>query len=80
MALTRSQQLSRIRGENTAQELRLRRALWADRQRYLLQAKTPVGRPDMVFLGTRVAVFADRYVSAMRSTNDDAVIWVPQPG
>lgn len=34
MALTRSQQMARIRGKDTGPELRLRKALWAAGRRY----------------------------------------------
>jgi len=51
--------MSRIRSRDTGPELRLRRALWAGGLRYRLHATTPVGRPDLVFPGPRVAVFVD---------------------
>lgn len=59
MALTRSQQMARIKGRNTRPEILLRQALWARGLRYRLHAKTSVGRPDVVFPGRRVAVFID---------------------
>ena len=59
MALTRSQQMSRIRGRNTKPERNLRTLLWATGLRYRLHAKTPAGRPDIVFPGAKVAVFVD---------------------
>ena len=57
--LTRSQQMSRIRGKNTEPEKRLRSALWAAGLRYRVYAQTPVGRPDVVFPGRQLAVFID---------------------
>lgn len=57
--LSRSEQMSRIRGKDTGPEQRLRRALWRAGHRYRLHYKTPVGRPDVVFPGRRVAVFID---------------------
>lgn len=56
---TRSQVMARIRGADTKPEMRLRRRLWADGLRYRVHAKTPGGRPDLVFKGPRVAVFVD---------------------
>ena len=56
--LTRSQQMARIGQKNTAPELRLRRALFAQGARYRLHAKLP-GRPDIVFTRAKVAVFVD---------------------
>lgn len=55
----RSELMSRIRGRNTAPETILRKALWAEGMRYRIHARTPVGRPDVVFSGRRVAVFID---------------------
>ncbi len=57
--LSRSEQMSRIRSEHTRPERRLRSALWASGLRYRVHGKTPVGRPDVVFPGQRVAVFID---------------------
>ncbi|RKH90182.1 very short patch repair endonuclease [Corallococcus sp. AB045] len=59
MGLSRSEQMSRIRGSNTKPELVLRRALWHRGLRYRLHVRTPVGRPDIVLQGARVAVFID---------------------
>lgn len=59
MALTRSEQMARIRGRNTSPELLLRQMLWQHGLRYRLHARTPTGRPDIVFPGARVAVFVD---------------------
>ncbi len=50
--------MSRIRGRNTGPELTLRRALWSLGLRYRLHRKMP-GRPDIVFVKRRVAVFVD---------------------
>ena len=58
-SLNRSEQMSRIRSRNTIPERLLRRALWAAGFRYRLHWPTPAGRPDIVFPGTRVAVFID---------------------
>ena len=56
---SRSELMSRIRGTNTSPERVLRAALWRNGLRYRLHAKTPVGRPDVVFPGRKVAVFID---------------------
>lgn len=50
--------MSRIRSKDTGPELRLRRALWAAGCRYRLHYNLP-GKPDMVFLRPRIAVFVD---------------------
>ena len=59
MPLTRSEQMSRIRGRNTEPERLLRSMLWRAGLRYRIHLKTPAGRPDVVFPGARVAVFVD---------------------
>lgn len=59
MALTRSEQMSRIRGKDTSPERLLRSALWQAGLRFRLQTRTPSGRPDVVFAKARVAVFID---------------------
>ncbi len=50
--------MSRIRSRDTKPELILRKALWAAGCRYRLYYKIP-GRPDIVFLKQRLAVFSD---------------------
>lgn len=59
MGLTRSEQMSRIRGEDTSPERVLGAALRARGLLFDEHAKTPVGRPDIVFPTLRVAVFVD---------------------
>jgi DNA mismatch endonuclease (patch repair protein) len=59
MALSRSEQMSRIRGTNTTPERLLRQALWAAGLRYRLNGRTSSGRPDLLFAGAKVAVFID---------------------
>jgi DNA mismatch endonuclease (patch repair protein) len=55
--LTRSENMSRIRGKDTQPELKLRRELWAAGFRYLLHDKRLPGKPDLVFPGRRTAIF-----------------------
>jgi DNA mismatch endonuclease (patch repair protein) len=57
--LTRSEQMSRIRGSNTTPERTLGRALWRLGHRYHLRTSGLVGRPDLVFRKLRVVVFVD---------------------
>lgn len=59
MALSRSEQMSRIRGKNTSPEVLLRKALWARGIRYRLDYRTPAGRADFAIPGKKVAVFVD---------------------
>lgn len=50
--------MSRIRGENTAPEIALRKALWKADYRYRLKSKLP-GKPDLSFPKYKVVVFID---------------------
>ncbi|MEN8134940.1 MAG: very short patch repair endonuclease [Thermodesulfobacteriota bacterium] len=54
----RSYCMSRIKGKNTVPELRLRKALWSAGYRYRIKNRLP-GKPDLVFVGAKVAVFVD---------------------
>ncbi|WP_316852152.1 very short patch repair endonuclease [Ralstonia thomasii] len=57
MPLTRSENMSRIRGKDTKPEMAVRRALWAAGLRYRLHDKRLPGNPDLVFPGRRTVVF-----------------------
>lgn len=56
--LTRSENMSRIRSRDTKPEILLREALWSAGCRYRLHYHLP-GRPDLVFVKPRLAVFID---------------------
>lgn len=56
----RSALMSRVRTRDTAPELELRRALWAAGVRgWRLHPRRVSGRPDLAWLGRRIAVFVD---------------------
>lgn len=57
--LTRSQQMSRIRGRHTTPERILRELLWKSGLRYRLHCESMAGRPDIVFRRFRLTVFID---------------------
>lgn len=57
--MSRSEQMSRIRGTNTKPEVVLRSALWQAGLRYRLGIAVAGIRPDLVFPKQRVAVFVD---------------------
>ena len=59
MALSRSEQMARIRSTDTRPECELRRALWVRGLRYRLNVRTPFGIPDLTFKSKRVVVFVD---------------------
>lgn len=55
----RRQMMSRIKGKDTGPELALRRVAWAAGLRYRLHYRIGRTRPDMVFIGARLAIFVD---------------------
>lgn len=56
----RSYLMARIRGRDTDLEILVRRKLWAKGLRFRLGRTMPLpGKPDLVFVGPRVAVFVD---------------------
>jgi len=55
----RRRMMSRIKGRDTGPELSLRRNVWALGLRYRLQYRIGRTRPDMVFVGAKLAVFVD---------------------
>lgn len=62
-ALTRSQRsalMSRVKTRDTAPEVALRRALWAAGVRgWRCHPRSVTGKPDVAWIGRRVAVFVD---------------------
>ena len=51
--------MSRIRSKDTKIELELRKELWSRSLRYHKNIKTIPGKPDIAFIGKKVAVFCD---------------------
>lgn len=57
--LTRSENMSRVRGKDTGPEMIVRRAFWKAGLRYRLHDKRLPGSPDLVFPGRRTVVFVN---------------------
>ncbi|KYJ87551.1 very short patch repair endonuclease [Sulfurovum riftiae] len=57
--MTRSENMSRIKGKDTSIEIKLRKALWAKGIRYRKTCKDVYGKPDICFKGKKIAVFCD---------------------
>src|SRR4051812_15456130 len=56
----RSRTMARVKAKDTAPELALRRALWAAGIRgWRCHPKGVLGRPDLAWIGRKVAVFVD---------------------
>lgn len=59
-SLTRSEIMSKVRGKNTSIEVLLRRELWKRGLRgYRKNYKKLIGKPDIVFTKSKVAIFCD---------------------
>ena len=59
MALTRSEQMSRIRSLDTRPERLLRSAIWRAGLRFRVNLRSEFGRPDITFTAARVVIFVD---------------------
>jgi len=55
----RSRQMKSIRSKNTTPELMLRKELFNRKLRYRIHYKKLPGRPDIVFVAKKVAIFCD---------------------
>ncbi|EIF51383.1 very short patch repair endonuclease [Sulfurovum sp. AR] len=55
----RSENMRRIKSKDTSIEILLRKELWKRGLRYQKNAKDVCGKPDIVFKGKKLAVFAD---------------------
>ncbi len=57
--ITRSENMRRIKSKDTTIEILLRNELWKRGFRYQKNPKDIYGKPDIVFKGKKLAVFAD---------------------
>lgn len=57
--LSRSEQMSRIKGDNTTIEIMLRKELWSRGIRYRKNYKKLIGKPDIAITSKKVAIFCD---------------------
>lgn len=55
----RSEVMSKIRSKDTRPELVLRKKLWKMGLRYRINYKKAIGKPDIVFINKKIAVFID---------------------
>lgn len=51
--------MSRIRSKDTQLEVKLRKELWSRGLRYRKNVKSVPGKPDIAFIGKKIAVFCD---------------------
>jgi DNA mismatch endonuclease (patch repair protein) len=57
--ISRSENMRRIKSKDTAIELMLRKELWRRGLRYRKNVKNIFGKPDIAFLGKKLAIFTD---------------------
>lgn len=57
--ITRSENMRRIKSQDTSIEIKLRMALWQKGYRYQKNCKTVFGKPDICFKGKKLAIFCD---------------------
>ena len=57
--ISRSENMRRIKSKDTTIEILLRKELWKRGLRYRKNVKNVYGKPDIVFKGKKLAVFAD---------------------
>ncbi len=58
-AISRSENMRRIKSKDTSIEIKLRKALWHRGFRYQKNCKSIIGKPDICFKGKRIAIFCD---------------------
>ena len=59
LAMSKSEQMARVRSRDTDAEILLRRTLWQSGLRYRVTAKNLPGTPDVTFGRAKTAVFVD---------------------
>lgn len=83
--ISRSENMRRIKSKDTSIEIKLRKELWAKGYRYRKNCKNIIGKPDICFIGKRVAIFCDsefwhgKYLEEGKyipKTNKD--YWIPK--
>lgn len=58
-SISRSENMRRIKSQDTSIEIKLRKALWHKGYRYQKNCKTVFGKPDICFKGKKLAIFCD---------------------
>ena len=81
----RSLIMSKIKGKDTKPEIQLRRALWKKGIRYRINYKKLPGRPDIVILKYKIAIFVDgefwhgyNWQDKKKKINSNKAFWIPK--
>lgn len=57
--MSRSENMRRIKSKDTSIEVKLRKELWHRGYRYRKNCKKVLGKPDICFIGKKIAIFCD---------------------
>jgi DNA mismatch endonuclease (patch repair protein) len=73
-----SYNMQQVKSKDTKIEVMLRKELWSRGLRYQKNSKKVFGKPDIVFIGKKVAVFCDSefwhgYVGIIRKRNSNHI-------
>ena len=81
--ISRSENMRRIKATDTSIEIKLRKALWAKGYRYRKNCKKVLGKPDICFIGKRIAIFCDSefwhgkdYLEGKYTPKTNAEFWI----
>ncbi|MET4083430.1 DNA mismatch endonuclease (patch repair protein) [Pedobacter sp. UYP30] len=81
----RSATMAKIKAKDTSQELRFRKALWANNVRYRIHLKKVLGKPDIVIKKYRLAIFVDGdfwhgygWAERKQKIKTNAAFWIPK--
>ena len=81
----RSRNMRSIRSKNTAIECQLRKELWKKGFRYRIYYKKLPGRPDIVFIKQKIAVFCDseffhgfHWIEQQKNIKSHQNYWIPK--
>ena len=79
----RSEIMARVRSSDTKPEIALRKALWGRGYRYRKNVKKVPGKPDICFMGLKIAIFCDSefwhgkyYLENRRIPKSNTNFWV----
>ncbi|MCZ2845961.1 MAG: very short patch repair endonuclease [Candidatus Bathyarchaeota archaeon] len=83
--ISRSENMRRIKSKDTSIEVKLRKELWHRGHRYRKNCKKIFGKPDICFIGKKIAIFCDsefwhgKYLSEGKYIpKTNAEYWIPK--
>jgi len=77
--------MQRVKNKDSLIELSLRKELWRRGLRYRKNAKTIIGKPDIAFIGKKIAVFCDSefwhgfdWENRKKEIKTNTSFWIPK--